>query len=188
MTEDTKPKLSKQEEDEIFRFDDKTLDNYEDDVVIDQGEYLLEVANFARGVTIVTEENLKEGRTLGEKIPWARIRMRHAKDKAGKVDQSLVGRSYETFFWDLRREETRNEVGSLYRAFGYDGEYVPKYQESEFISGSGDKKVARKALFYISKYQDSQTKRDRNGRPKVVDKNSKTKKQERKDAKGPIEI
>lgn len=193
MSEDQeKSGLSKAEEDELFRFDDKTLDDYEEDALIDKGEYDLEVDQFKRGVKVITEENMtdndrKIGRKVGDRVPYATWVLRHRKDKNGNIDPKLMGRRYDLFYWDLLREETRDDVGALYRAFGFEGAYVPRYSKDEFIRGEGKDEVRVHATFYISRYTDSQTKRERNGKPKLVN-DTKTKKQEKKDAKGPVEL
>ena len=192
MTEENKSGLSQAEEDELFRFDDKTIDNYEEDALIDKGEYDLEVDAFRRVVKVISDENMtdndrKLGREIGEKVLGATWVMRHKKDKNGNIDPKLMGRRYDLFFWDIAREEVRDEIGQLYRAFGFDGAYVPKYDKKEFIRGEGKDETRVSATFFINRYTDSQTKRDRNSKPKLVN-DTKTKKQEKKDAKGPVEL
>jgi hypothetical protein len=174
--------LSQAEIDAVFSFDNKTLDDYEKDALIDKGEYELEVQDFKRAVKVVDETNHKDGETLGDKIPYASVVLSHKKDKNGKLAQAFVGRRYEILYWDLRKETVRDEVGQLYRNMGYEGAYVPRYLKEEFVKGD----QRRSGTFYIGKYVDSQTKREKNSRPRPVD--SKVKKQERKDASGPVEI
>ena len=190
MTEENK--MSQVAEDKVFSFDDKTLDNYEEDVLIDKGEYSLETDNFKRGVKVLTEENMSDadrrnGNKVGDKIPYANVVLRHMKDKNGKIDPSLMGRRYDMFYWDLRKESTRDDIGQLYRGLGFNGAYVPRYTEDEFIKGSGKSESRRSGTFYIGRYTDSETKRDKNSRPKLIN-NTKTKKQEKRDAKGPVEL
>lgn len=180
------------ENDDLFRFDDKTLDNYEDDALIDKGDYLLETDNFKRGVKTLTEENMtdndrKIGNKIGDRIPYATIVLRHKKDKNGKIDANLVGRRYDMFYWDLRKESTRDDIGQMYRGLGFAGAYVPQYDKLEFIRGTGKDETRSFGSFYIGRYNDSQTKRDKNSKPKLIN-DSKTKKQEKKDAKGPVEL
>ena len=182
-------KPTEAELEEVFNFTDKSIDDVDAEYLIDAGEYALEVNDFSgRQFTEVTEENMKEGRTLGERIPWVKWTLRHKRDKNGKVDLPLIGRTYEIFKFDLRREDVRKECADLYRAFGYEGAYKPQFIKEEFVTGSGKNTSRRSASFYISKYKDSQTKQERNGRPKIVNPNSKTKKQEKADAKGPMEL
>ena len=192
MTEENKSGLSKAEEEELFKFDDKTLDDYEEDALIDKGEYVLEADNFKRGVKVLTEENMSEadhknGNQIGDRIPYATVVLRHKKDKNGNIDAKLMGRRYDMFYWDLRKESTRDDVGQIYRNLGFEGAYAPKYQKDEFIRGAGKDETRAFGLFYIGRYTDSQTKRDKNSKPKLVN-DTKTKKQEKKDAKGPVEL
>ena len=192
MTEEKKSGLSEAEEEELFKFDDKTLDNYEDDALIDKGEYTLEVDNFKRGVKVLSEENISEndtkvGNKIGDRIPYATIVLRHKKDKNGKIAANLLGRRYDMFYWDLRKESTRDDIGQMFRGLGFGGAYVPGYIKSEFIKGTGKDESRASGTFYIGRYNDSQTKRDKNSKPKLVN-DTKTKKQEKKDAKGPVEL
>ena len=178
--------------DELFRFNDKTLDNYEEDALIDKGDYPLEVDNFKRGVKVLTEENMtdtdrKTGNKPGDRIPYATIVLRHKKDKNGKIEPNLMGRRYDMFYWDLRKESIRDDIGQMYRGLGFSGVYVPAYHKSEFVHGSGKDETRVFGTFYIGRYNDSQTKRDKNSKPKLIN-DAKTKKQEKKDAKGPVEL
>jgi hypothetical protein len=190
--EDKKSGLSAAEEEALFKFDDKTLDDYEEDALIDKGEYVLEVDNFKRGVKVLTEENMTDndkssGNQIGDKIPYATFVLRHKRDKNGKIEPNLMGRRYDDFHWDIRKESTRDALGQVYRALGFEGAYQPRYEKSEFIRGTGKDETRAFATYYIGRYNDSQTKRDRNSKPKIVN-DTKTKKQEKKDAKGPVEL
>jgi hypothetical protein len=174
--------MSQDEMDELFVFDNKTLDDYEKDALIDKGEYDLEVQDWKRSVKVVDESNQKENDTIGDKIPYASAVLTHKKDKNGKLQPQFVGRRYEILYWDLRKETTRDEVGQLYRTLGFAGSYAPKYKKEEFVRGD----TRASGTFYIGKYTDSATKRERNSRPRPIE--SKVKKQEAKDASGPVEL
>lgn len=184
-------KVSKEEEAEIFSFGDKTLDDYEEEATIPKGEYVLEVQDFKRGVKVygddITDDQKKQGRSIGDKVPWASVTLRHRKDKNGKIEPKLMGRRYDVLLWDLATERARDEAGDLYRTLGFGGSYVPKYSKEEFIRGNGETETRAFGTFYIGRYQDSQSKRFKNSNPKPVN-DTKSKKQEAKDAKGPVEL
>ena len=192
MTEE-KQTLSKKEEEEYFRFDNKTLDDYDDDALIDKGDYLLEVVNFKRGVKILIAGEISQflldmGYKPGDKVGWASFIFGHKKDKNDKLDPKMVGRRHDLFFYGLERESVRAEISALYQYLGHEGAYQPKYDKAEFIRNAGQNNEVRASnLFYIGKYQDSKTKRDLNTSPKLIN-NAKTKRQEKADAKGPVEI
>lgn len=172
--------------DEDFNFD-RTLDDYEEEALIDKGEYMLQIDSFRRAVKIPTAADLKEGQIVGERVPYVTVNLRHARDAKGKIVEKFRGRRYDMLFWDLRKESTRDEIGRFYRHFGYSGAYTPKYQKAEFFDTDNEgKDVGKTGLFYIGRYTDKDG-HDKNSRPKIQD-DKKRKKGEAADAAKATEV
>ena len=188
---DEREKLSREEVDEAFDFGDKTLNKYEEEALLPKGEYDLEIVKFSREVKVLTEENMSEsdrkrGALVGERIPYIQTKYVHAKDKNGKMEEKFRGRRWDKLYWDLRREETRDELSKLYRCLGYDGAYVPKFLEAEFVNAEKKGRVGR---FYIGEFTDSDTRSKKNSDPRPVVPNAKDKKQRTADAAaGEVEL